>query len=227
MRRITSVSAVVALVGAGVVWALLRFNQAAASYNQYILGNLVALFFVPMLTIVMFFREDFVKFGFGKCQSKGIWILTGVLFAGMLVILVIISKWPVFQSYYPFFRRWPEFYQAFAQYPRANPFFQAPMLMLYAEASYGLYLFFWEFFFRGYLLFGLSRSIGWLAVIVQAVAFGLLHFGKPWPELASSFVGGIILGIVAIRGKSFLPCFVLHWATSVSLDLLIVAGRPH
>ena len=99
------------------------------------------------------------------------------------------------------------------------------MLMLYAEASYGLYLFCWEFFFRGYLLFGLLRSIGWAAVIVQAIAFGLLHLGKPTSEVAASFGAGIVLGILALNAKSFAPCFLLHWASSVAFDLLVVAGR--
>ncbi len=40
-------SVVVALVGAAVVAGLLRFNGQAAYYNQYIVGNLIGLFWVP------------------------------------------------------------------------------------------------------------------------------------------------------------------------------------
>ena len=42
----------------------------------------------------------------------------------------------------------------------------------------GFYMFCWEFFFRGFLLFGLQKSrLGaWGAVIVQALLFALLHW---------------------------------------------------
>jgi membrane protease YdiL (CAAX protease family) len=86
-------------------------------------------------------------------------------------------------------------------------------------------MFCWEFFFRGYLLFGLARTVKWLAVIVQAVVFGALHWYKVPLELAASFGAGIVLGILALRAKSFLPCFALHWLVSVSFDVLILVSR--
>jgi membrane protease YdiL (CAAX protease family) len=99
--------------------------------------------------------------------------------------------------------------------------------MLYAELSYGMYMFCWEYFFRGYLLLGLFRSIKWWAIIPQAVAFGLLHYGKPTTEIIASFGAGIILGVMAVYAKSFVPGFVLHWTAALTFDFLVVAGRPH
>ena len=216
---------VVALVGAGIVAALVWFNRSAYSYNQYIVGNLIGLFWIPMLTMLFVFREEPEKFGFTLGSSRNVWLVAAVLFVPLFILMLAASRWQAFQSYYPLFRQYPEFSGAFAAYPRVSPWSAAPFLMTYAEISYGMYLFCWEFFFRGYLLFGLARSIGWPAIVVQALAFGLLHFGKPPVEVVASFGAGVILGIMALNAKSFVPCFVLHWAASVSFDVLVMAGR--
>jgi uncharacterized protein len=220
------VTIVVALVGAAVVAALFVFNQRAVGYNQYIVGNLIGLFWVPVLSILLILREEPAQYGFTLGASKKVWLITAVAFVGIVVLMLFVSRWQAFQDYYPLFRRYPEFRSSlFGQYPRVSPWNVAPLAMVYAEASYGMYLFCWEFFFRGYLLLGLARSIGWSAVLVQAVAFGLLHYGKPGIEVAASFGAGLILGIIALNAKSFVPCFILHWAAALSFDCLVIATR--
>jgi membrane protease YdiL (CAAX protease family) len=223
------VTVLVTLVGAAVVAALFRFNRSATSYNQYIVGNLIGLFFVPMLTVFFVFRENPDRYGFALTSCKRTWLVVGVLFAALLVMMLAVCRWSTFQGYYPLFKNYPEFSSIFGQamYPRLSPWVSGPMLLIYAEASYGLYLFCWEFFFRGYLLFGLQRSVGWAAVLLQAIPFGLLHFGKPTTEFVGSFGAGIILGIIALSARSFVPCFVLHWSAAVSFDLLVIGARPH
>jgi membrane protease YdiL (CAAX protease family) len=230
LRKNRFVTTAVALVGVGIVCGLFRFNYNPALYgdlyDRYLIVNMLALIWVPMATILLIFRADPATFGFSMVSSRRVWAVTAALFAGLLVLIVIVAHRPAFQSYYPIFRWFRGFEPAFADYPRTNPFAAAPWLMVYAETSYGMYLFCWEFFFRGFLLFGLQRSLGSVAaVVLQALAFGLLHWGKP--EMLPSFAGGVILGILALKAKSFLPAFVLHWAASISLDVLVVAFRPH
>jgi len=103
--------------------------------------------------------------------------------------------------------------------------------LLYYELAMGFYMFCWEFFFRGFLLFGLQKSIlkTWGAVIVQALIFALLHWSyvkdasKPPVEVLSAIPGGIILGILALRTRSFVYGFLAHWAISLTLDLILLA----
>ncbi len=226
MARNRFVSIFVALVGAAVVAGLFVFNRHAVYYNQYIVGNLIGLFWIPMLSIFFLFREEAGQFGFTLGASRKVWVVAAVLLAGVVALMIPASRWAVFQDYYPLFRRYPEFrHVLFGRYPEVSPWSAAPLVMAYAEASYGMYLFCWEFFFRGYLLLGLSRSIGWFAVVVQAAAFCLLHCGKPGIEVVASFGAGLILGIVALNAKSFVPCFVLHWAAALSFDALVLATR--
>jgi membrane protease YdiL (CAAX protease family) len=220
------ITAIVALVGAAVVYALFRFNYGpyGGDYGMYLIVNMIGLLFIPMMTVFLIFRADPASFGFAPSASRKIWVWAGVLFAGLFVLMVFAARGARYQEYYPIFRRFTDLAPVFADYPRANPFAAAPWVMLYAELSYGLYLFCWEFFYRGYLLFGLQKSLGSVAaVLLQAVAFGLMHYGKP--EMIPSFGAGIILGILALNAKSFVPGFVLHWAAAIGFDVLVVAAR--
>lgn len=62
--------------------------------------------------------------------------------------------------------------------------------------------------------------------MIQALLFGIMHIGKPLQEVFGSFIAGIILGVLALRSRSFLPCFWLHWARSATFDLLVIRARP-
>lgn len=217
-KRNGTVSAVVAVTGFAIAAALFWFNRIASGYEYYMVGNAVLLFFVPML-VILCLGEDAADFGLGLGQSKKVKWLTLILFAGLLPVLIVASRQPGFKAYYPIFRQ-------FSSFMGSGPYVDgAKFALLYGWLSYGMYMFFWEFFFRGYLLFGLGRSIKWWAIIVQTIPFFLLHINKPPLELAASIPAGIILGILAMRGKSFVPCFALHWAASVTFDVLVMMAR--
>lgn len=70
----------------------------------------------------------------------------------------------------------------------------------------------WEFFFRGFLLFGLGQLYGADAIWLQAVPFALAHLGKPWLEALLAFPGAVITGYIAWMTGSFWYPFLIHWA---------------
>jgi membrane protease YdiL (CAAX protease family) len=41
-------------------------------------------------------------------------------------------------------------------------------------------------------------------------------------EIASAFFGGLILGALAVRTKSFFYGFVIHWFIALGLDLMVI-----
>jgi uncharacterized protein len=202
----------VCLSGAAITAFLFRFNQQPQPYERYLVGNMAALFWVPMLIVLLLLKDRAEDFGFAPPAGKGVWLWTLVLAIAVLLLETVISKWPSYQGYYPMYR----------EFGLGHPAKAAPRLLLYFELTYGMYLFCWEFFFRGYLLFGLGRVAGWWAVLLQAVPFGILHYGKP--EFVFSFAGGIILGALAYRSRSFMPAFVLHWVASAGLDMMVWAS---
>ncbi|MDO8682526.1 MAG: CPBP family intramembrane metalloprotease [Armatimonadota bacterium] len=208
MAKNKTIAVLTVLVGAAIVVALMRFNMSNYFGEHYILVNTIGLLWVPMIFIFLIARDDPSRFGFSMSSGKA-WFPTLLLFAGVMVFLVPASRMDVFQMRYPLD-------------PMAM---RSPQDFLFAEVKWGLYFFCWEFFFRGFLLFGLHRAIGWPAVIVQALAFGVMHYGKPTPEFIVSFPAGIILGLLALRSRSFFPCFLLHWASAVTFDVLVIWAR--
>lgn len=203
------VAALVTLVGAGILVALYRYNQCHFVDDSYLVVNTAALFWLPMVLILVVMREDPSGFGFSVGDTKAGYRLAGILYVLLIPLLIIAARMPAFQSYYPIQKQAERDFASFA----------------YFELTYGMYLFCWEFFFRGFLLFGIARVIGSWSILPQAIAFGIMHAGKPGPEIACSFAAGIILGIVALRAKSFAPCFVLHWAAAVTFDLLVILAK--
>lgn len=81
----------------------------------------------------------------------------------------------------------------------------------------------WEFFFRGFMLFGLRKYVGdWLAICIQTIPSCLWHIGLPAGEIFASIFGGILFGVMALKTNSILYPFILHFLIGVTLDLLIV-----
>lgn len=231
VRRDRFVTIVTVLCGAALVAWLWLYNMgydktgsAWDYYDTFLIGNVLALFFVPIVTIILMGEEP-SDFGLAFGEFRRVRLAVVLLFVGLLFLLIPMSRVQRFQEYYPLFKQF-QHYPIFDRYMHVHSFGRfaesSMQALIYGWISYGFYMFCWEFFFRGYLLFGMVRTIGWSAVLVQSIAFGLLHWGKPMPEFLASFPAGIILGFLALKAKSFLPGFVLHWAAVITFDILVL-----
>lgn len=161
--------------------------------------QLIYYLLVPLAASWLLFREKPQDYGIRIGRWKPSIILTTVSLGVMALILYGASKIPEFRSYYRMYDiDWPQ-------------------LLL----SHALYMFAWEFLFRGYMLFGLERSIGKSAIFVQTIPFVLLHLGKPFLETLACIPGGFILGFIAYRTRSFLPCFIIHFGMYVMMILFL------
>lgn len=69
------------------------------------------------------------------------------------------------------------------------------------------------------MLFGLEKKFGYYAVLIQMIPFVILHNGKPDIETFSSIIGGIALGILALRTRSFIYGVFVHFAIMLFIDL--------
>jgi membrane protease YdiL (CAAX protease family) len=151
--------------------------------------ELIYYLLVPLAAGWLLFQDKPWDYGIRIGHWKPSIILTAVCLAAMTLILYAAGKMPEFRSYYyRYVIDWSE---------------------LLLDAA--LYMFAWEFLFRGYMLFGLEKSIGKSAIFVQAIPFVLLHLGKPFLETLFCIPGGFVLGYVAYRTRSFLPCFIIHF----------------
>jgi len=156
---------------------------------------------VPLVTILLVFRESPAKYGFRVGDWKAGLVLTLAGCGGVTIIMSAIARTGAFRAYYT---------------PQALPL---PRL-IYENA---LDLFGWEFIFRGFLLFALYRTLGPYAIVLQAVPFAIAHFGKPELETLSCIFGGSAFGYVAWRTRSFLYPFLIHWYLT-TITILFASG---
>jgi hypothetical protein len=188
-------------------WIEPRVVMPADQYDEpFLVVNAILLLWLPLLFLFFVLRGSPAEFGLqrGDWTPVRYWVLGA--YAVMFVAVALAARTAPFQQAYPL-----------RELVRAEPRY-----LVYYELTYGFYFFCWEWFFRGFLLFGLARGWGRWAILMQAIPFGFLHWGKPSAEIAGSFVAGLFLGELAYRARSFLPCFVLHWAVATTMDVMVV-----
>ena len=63
------------------------------------------------------------------------------------------------------------------------------------------------------------------AIVIQAYPFFLLHEGKPEPEFAISWFGGLLMGWLCWRAGCMWPSFLLHWSMYVMMEVTAFVYR--
>lgn len=195
-------------------------------FEEYYLVNNTLLLWPPLCFILIVLRREASEFGMtaGDLKKGALFALVGFLL--FLPVLFIMAPTPAAQNYYI----GNLLSQSRAIYGvRFSPGigYVGGVIdwgrLAFHECVFGFYMFCWEWFFRGFLLFGVRRAFpDWFAVVFQALLFFALHWGKPLPELFSSLAGGLFLGVVALRLRSFLPCFFIHWLISMTFDFAVL-----
>jgi len=164
-----------------------------------VLDRTLLYFVIPMLCILVCFRENPNNYGFtlGDWKKGLLFTFVGILL--MTPILLFVGRQNAsISSYYE---------SQYAGLPW-NTF---------------LDLFGWEFMFRGFLLFGYTRKLGVDGIWFQAVPFALAHMGKPELETLTTIFGGYAFGWIAWKTKSFLYPFLIHWY--IASGIIFVAAR--
>jgi len=140
---------------------------------------------------------------------KHLWIY-GALFACILPAVIQASTTGAFRNTYPFYRM-------------AN---RSGFDLWTWEAFYAVQFVSLEFFFRGFLLQGLRRSLGSNAIFVMIVPYCMIHYGKPMPETFGAIGAGLILGTLAMRTKSIWGGVLIHISVAITMDVLALRGCP-
>jgi membrane protease YdiL (CAAX protease family) len=174
------------------------YHQVTASK---VYGSLLLYLVVPLLIILLIFRDNPADYGFRLGDWKLGLLLTLAAILITTPIIWLTGHAGTMQSYY------------------------GPQLSGLPWNTF-LNLFGWEFFFRGFILFAYARRYGADALWLQAVPFALAHIGKPEIETLSTIFGGFAFGWVAYRTRSFVYPFLIHWFIN-SLAIVVAAGVLH
>lgn len=173
----------------------------------WFLADGIIMFFIPVILIKYVLKENLKDYGF-TLGDKKFGIATSLLFlAVMMIVVLIVSGSKDFLAAYP---------QGGKRVSES-----AGNFVLY-ETSILIYMLGWEFFWRGFMLFGLKPKFGYYSVFIQMIPFFILHKGKPELELFASIFAGIILGLQALRSGSFIYCWILHWLVMIAIDSLSI-----
>ena len=62
----------------------------------------------------------------------------------------------------------------------------------------------------------------YFVIFLDGLLFMLIHVGKPLSEVLTAFPGGVFLGLLAFKFKSFLPCYLIHTMTAGTIIFLIM-----
>lgn len=154
---------------------------------------------IPLLIILLLFRENPKEFGFSLGDWRAGLLLTAF---GILIMAPVI--------YY--LGHGNESMKAYYE-PYVDGLPWTTFLDLIG----------WEFLFRGWILFGYARKFGPESLWLQAVPFALMHNGKPEVETLSTIFGGFAFGWVAYRTKSFIWPFLIHWFIATFI-IVVAAG---
>ncbi len=173
-------------------------------YLFWFLGDFITFFVLSILIIKFILKDRIANYGLGWGEHKIGLILTTIFLLIMLPLIWIFSATPEFVQKYPHLLSARSDWGTFSIY----------------ETGMLVYMFSWEFIWRGFMLFGLKDKFGYYAVLIQMIPFVILHNGKPFAETSGAIVGGIALGILALRTNSFIYGVITHVGIMFSIDVI-------
>ena len=153
-----------------------------------------------LLIVVVFLCKRYVKLSFGRIEKRMIWPAVG------MAVLIAVAYLFVEESVG----------QLFVSEELEEMAEDKSMIYGISGILYGCIFgpIAEEIGFRGILLGGLlkTRCRPWLAILISAIAFGLLH--KFPLAFFGSIVFGIIVGWLYWRTGSIIPCVIVHIANN-------------
>ena len=179
---------------------LLRYDRNPGEQRLQAFSRLVLYFVVPMLIILVGFRDRPSRYGLQLGDWRWGLGLALVGIAIMTPVVLVLAGLPDFRAYYA---------------PSYEPL---PGLLLTNTIDLATT----EFVFRGFLMLALARVFGPIALVVALFPFTLTHLTKPESELLSTFAGGAVYGWVTWRTQSVVWGAAAHiWIVTL---LITVAG---
>ncbi len=164
---------------------------------------------IPYVALRLALREPMREYGFslGEAKEGVTWLM---VLTPVYVVAPLGSAFIGTDRYYTYL---------------VEPGFLTPIHVALHCASYGMFAFGFEGFFRGFLLFGLVKALGsgaagrWAAIVVSAVASAGCLIGLPWVFPVSALLAGIPAGLLNLRLRSFVYFALIHWNIGIWSDV--------
>ncbi len=183
------------------------YQDAASTLYEFLMAFLL-MAVIPAIIVRVVFKKRLRDYGLGLGDVR-----YGLAFAAIAAPLLLLSVYIGAAS--------PDIQ---AEYPLARSAAQSLPLFIAVEAAYVIFYYTsWEFFYRGFMLFGLENHYGALAaILIQTIPSTIVHIGKPPSETFAAIVGGLVFGWLAIRTRSFIYPLILHALVGIGTDLFVL-----
>lgn len=187
------------------------FNSSIASYLYWFISDIIILLIIPLLIIKINFKERIIDYGINfRNFSKG----SKITMISVVVILIII--WLV-----------SSFADLSQLHSQINLFDSSVSVILLFEILLLIYVFAWEFIWRGFMIFGLEKQFGMNVIWIQMIPFVLLHYNKNMYEVIGAIFGGLFLGLLSYKTRSIIYGVIIHYTMFVTADLISIARAEH
>jgi len=175
-------------------------------------SHFLLFFIIPVFFIKFIWKEDLSDFGFKtgdiKTGAKFVLLSLPLIATGMIISVLM----PEFQP--PFFR---DVYPAIPAVKNSlSGFFLSLCFLILYYASF-------EFFYRGWLLFGLRKKLGDLfSILIQTIPSVMIHIHSPDAELFAAIPAEIFFGWLALKTGSIFYPFLIHLFVGITIELACI-----
>jgi membrane protease YdiL (CAAX protease family) len=195
-------TAVVGLVGAH--WY--RSTYPGPDLASRLLGPALFFLWLPLLSTLLLMPSHPAAFGMLPGNRRSTPYALGAFALGLVLLPLALLP----------------FLHTLQHLPSAAPFLPhhgaSWVHLLGIQLVFAFPLFCEEWFFRGFLLFGLWRGVRALSLVLQALLFLLYQWPVPGLESIAALPAGLVLGFVSWRCQSFVPGFLARWGLLTLLD---------
>jgi membrane protease YdiL (CAAX protease family) len=191
-------------------WKQVESNWELWSFAYWTGWRFFGYLLLPMIVVLCMPGERLRDYHLSIRGFVRHWWIYVLFYLTLLPGLILLAQTRQYQKIYPFYRL-------------AN---RSTFDLVAWEVMYAIQFVSLEFFFRGFILQALRRSMGMHAVWVMIVPYCMIHYGKTLSETLASIFAGLILGTVAMRTKSIWGGAVLHVAVALTMDLLCLPHCP-
>jgi membrane protease YdiL (CAAX protease family) len=182
-------------------------ERTLARLGYWSAGCFLAYFLAPALIVWLVFRERIRDYGLSlRGFFRHVPIYVGLYLIVAPAVVLAFRFVPVSAEVYPFYPRAREGWDEFLRW----------------QLIYGVQFFSLEFFFRGFMIFGLEKKLGRSAILVMVVPYCMIHFRKSAIEACAAIVAGLALGLLALRTRSIFGGVLIHWAVAFTADLTVI-----
>ena len=169
-------------------------------------------FVLPALGIRFLYKEKLSDYGLKASIEPGFAKLLAACVAVMLPLTYWMSLTDGFAAKYPFLKIYG-----------GEPYIGQTLLiweLIYFAQFFGL-----EFFFRGFLVHSLKRSLGLYSIFVMTVPYCMIHFSKPPAETLAAIAAGIFLGWLSYKNGSIWLGLILHCTVAFAMDVFALYAK--